>query len=280
MAEYERRRAEKEVAKAKKSGTIEKLPKSLENFQEYEENWRKTHYQGYTESQKEYIRRQYQEVFDNGEYHMAIKPADLEKAVQSGRFKNQIETGSSGGVLSFEARKKVTKNLFGADVDHMLPRDFEKYGYLGHRDFVRDAKEASATSDYGSVIIRFNKRALANRVTYTHSDSYGGSLAGTHIAGHDGNNVTISGIEDLPRVQKEVLNTLMFASNETLHNPNGLAHALGGAYFELQYHGDLLITDVESVCFTDYIPGDVVTALKELGIKVYKLTGGQILDEL
>ena len=53
---------------------------------------------------------------------------------------------------------------------------------------------------------------------------------------------------------------------------------MGCRYWELQYHGDLTINDVESICFTRYDKptDDVLKQLKDLDIKVYKLAGGKL----
>ena len=52
-----------------------------------------------------------------------------------------------------------------------------------------------------------------------------------------------------------------------------------GSYFELQYHGHLSINDVESVTFSDTLPGNfdvILGKLKRKGVKVYQVKGGSL----
>ena len=253
-------------------------PKSLENFDKYEEEWRNTNYDQFTDTQKVFIRQNLQELFDNSEYHLAINPDTLEKVVDSGRFMNQFETGSSRGLFDNDIRKKATKQLFGSDVDTMSASDFEKYGYLGHMDFVVDASDSNARQ-YGSAIVRFKKESLNDRVTYTLGDSLGGAMSQTHIAGHDGQNVTISGIEDSSYVRSKVLNSrLIKVPGSMTHNPHELADETRSGYIELQYHGDLLLSDVQSVCFRRDPPQTLINKLKGLKIKTYKIEGGHSVE--
>ena len=256
----------------------ESVPKTLEKYESYEKEWKNSHYNEYSESQKEFVRQSIQEMFDNSEYHMAINPDTLEKVVDSGRFMNQFETGSSRGLFDNDIRKKATKQLFGSDIDTMSASDFEKYGYLGHMDFVVDASDSNARR-YGSAIVRFKKESLNDRVTYTLGDSLGGAMSQTHIAGHDGQNVTISGIENSGYVRSKVLNSrLVKVPGSMTHNPHELADEIRSGYIELQYHGDLLLSDVQSVCFRRDPPQTLINKLKGLKIKTYKIEGGHSVE--
>ena len=69
---------------------------------------------------------------------------------------------------------------------------------------------------------------------------------------------------------KDIFNTLLLANDEDLKNPNKMAHKFSSAYIELQYHGDLIINDVDSVCFTeDILDNSIIDKLKDSGVKVY-----------
>ena len=247
---------------------------TLKNFDEYEKEWIDTHFEYLNDSQKEFMRSQMQAMFDNCEYHMAISEDSLEKVLQGGRFKSIIEIDENN--LMVEGRRIVTEKAFGCDESTLTGAQHEKYGYLGNRDFVKDAREATALGEdsYGDVIVRFKRENLVNRVTYTYNDSYGMCQLGDCIAGNDGDNVSIAGIEPSERKAKGVLSLLMMASDEDLKNPNRMAHLFGSSYIELQFHGEVGVGDIESVCFTGAVKNQgLVTRLKESGIKVYHVDG-------
>ncbi len=58
-----------------------------------------------------------------------------------------------------------------------------------------------------------------------------------------------------------------------------LTSDLGVRYIELQYHGELKLDEVESICFTDKLPSiHRLESLKNKGIKLYKIEGGKIVE--
>ncbi len=263
---------EKDLTESEKSDKIV-LPKSLENFDEHQQKWVDSHFL-MRKRDKEVLQEGIQSVIDSNAYSMRVSAKNLQGIIDNG-FLNQFETGTSGGTLSSHTRKTASHRLFGDDTDNMKDSEFEKYGYLGSTDFAVDAK-TSATGQYGSTIIHFNKDKLKDRVTYTVDDSLGNAMYGEVAGGKIGKECSISGVplyntSDLLEYFKE-------SDWNEIDNADELAQVIGCRYWELQYHGDLTMDDVESICFTRYDKPteDVLKQLKDLGIKVYKLAGGKL----
>lgn len=256
------------------------LPKSLENFDEYQRNWVDRHFI-MTRKEKKVLQEGIQAVIDSNAYSMRVNAKDMQKIINGG-FKNQFETGSSGGTLSHSRRKTISKKLFGAEVDEMKISEFEKYGYLGSKDIRADYK-SSATSQYGKTIVKFKKDRLKDRVTYTVDDSLTNGIYDEVIGGKIGDECSISGVPvfntgDLIEYFKE-------SDLAAIDNADELAQLMGCRYWEIQFHGKLTIDDVESICFTktdrDIVTNETIKQLKEHKIKVYEIRGrGSDLIEL
>lgn len=249
------------------------LPKSLENFDEYQQQWVDKHFI-MRKKDKETLQEGIQSVVESNAFSMRVSAKNMQSIIDNG-FLNQFETGTSGGTLSSQTRKTASYRLFGNEASKMKDSEFEKYGYLGSTDFAVDAK-TSATSQYGSTIIHFDKDKLKDRVTYTVDDSLGNAMYGEVAGGKIGKECSISGVpiyntDDLLEYFKE-------SDWNEIDNADNLAQTIGCRYWELQYHGDLTINDVESICFTkrDKPTDDVLEQLKDLGITVYKLSGGKL----
>lgn len=95
-------------------------------------------------------------------------PVDAVKILESGRFKSQFETGTSGGTLSNDVRRRAERVGLGAPLD--LPADRRPiYGYLdtseiGHPD---------RAYGYGSVKWVLKNEVRDTRTTVTWGDSLG-----------------------------------------------------------------------------------------------------------
>ena len=266
---------EKDLTKLKKSDTIE-LPESLKNFDDYQSKWIEDNFSQLSEKQREMLENGIQKVLDNNAYSMRVRSSDLQSIIDNG-FQNQLQSKKSGGTLSVSDRKTASYRLFNDDSLHMNPSQFEKYGYLGSNDFLVD-DDVSETWQYGRTIVKFSKERLKNRVTYTIDDSLGNALFNRVIGGKIGDKSTISGIpkDDVGYV----IDRFKYAEREDWYDADTLAQEMGFRYWELQYHGDLAIDDVESICFTgkDDTTEDIIDQLKKLGIKVYRIKGGELID--
>lgn len=248
-----------------------KLPITLSNFKEYGDTWEKSVViKELTVEQIELIGNKMSEVINNSEYAMRVNSKILDTILDDGRFKNQFETKTSGGALNFDYRKKATKQLFGKGAIKDV-KNYEKYGYLGTKDFIEDAHDYKI-QQYGNCIIHFDKKYLKNKVTYTLDDSLGQALNKVTVAG-DSENPRVNGInkkhlkEWVPWFEKR-RNKMLEISDFMKDTPI--------RYIELQYHGELKIDFIKEICFTGQyteVPDELVKKIKSKGIKVFKLEG-------
>lgn len=247
------------------------LPITLSNFKEYGDTWEKSVViKELTVEQIELIGNKMSEVINNSEYAMRVNSKILDTILDDGRFKNQFETKTSGGALNFDYRKKATKQLFGKGAIKDV-KNYEKYGYLGTKDFIEDAHDYKI-QQYGNCIIHFDKKYLKNKVTYTLDDSLGQALNKVTVAG-DSENPRANGInkkhlkEWVPWFEKR-RNKMLEISDFKKDTPI--------RYIELQYHGELKIDFIKEICFTGQyteVPDELVKKIKSKGIKVFKLEG-------
>lgn len=247
------------------------LPTTLSNFKEYGDTWEKSVVsKELTVEQIELIGNKMSEVINNSEYAMRVNSKILDTILDDGRFKNQFETKTSGGALNFDYRKKATKQLFGKGAIKDV-KNYEKYGYLGTKDFIEDAHDYKI-QQYGNCIIHFDKKYLKNKVTYTLDDSLGQALNKVTVAG-DSENPRANGInkkhlkEWVPWFEKR-RNKMLEISDFMKDTPI--------RYIELQYHGELKIDFIKEICFTGQyteVPDELVKKIKSKGIKVFKLEG-------
>lgn len=247
------------------------LPTTLSNFKEYGDTWEKSVVsKELTVEQIELIGNKMSEVINNSEYVIRVDSKILDTILDDGRFKNQFETKTSGGALNFDYRKKATKQLFGKGAIKDV-KDYEKYGYLGTKDFIEDAHDYKI-QQYGNCIIHFDKKYLKNKVTYTLDDSLGQALNKVTVVG-DSENPRANGInkkhlkEWVPWFEKR-RNKMLEISDFMKDTPI--------RYIELQYHGELKIDFIKEICFTGQyteVPDELVKKIKSKGIKVFKLEG-------
>ena len=274
--EWQEKYLKNEVEKSEKNDIIKETkintPKTLKNHENYIDEYYDREIKGLISKEDEAIvANKLQNTIDSSEFSMRFKSSNIDSLLDSGRFMNQFETGTSGGTISNKFRKEATKNLFGA-ADKLKKTDYEKYGYLANSDFLKDSIRNGTLDMYGDTIIRFNKDTLKGRVTFTVDDSLGNAVlkkviaSGTDKAG-------ISAID----VRKMRSYTDILKHTEATDVAD-LTSDLGARYIELQYHGELLLSDVKEICFTDKIPNnESIIKLKKAGIKLYKLEGDKIV---
>lgn len=251
------------------------LPKSLENFDEYQQKWVDQNMY-MSKKNKQTLQEGIQAVLDNNAYSMRVNARDMQSIIDNG-FLNQFETGTSGGTLSTQYRRTASYRLFGNDAKNMAANEFEKYGYLGSMDFKVDAKTCQA-GQYGRTIVKFKKDELKDRVTYTVDDSLGNALHNDVIGGKIGDKCSISGVplsnaDDLLEYFKE-------SDWADINNADEIAQLMGCRYWEIQFHGKLSIDDVDSICYTgrDNPTDEILKQLKDHGVKVYKFASNKLSE--
>ena len=263
--------SDKSIQKGYNINNKVELPTTLSKFKEYGDTWEKSIVsKELTVNQIELIGNKMSEVIKNSEYAIRVDTKIFDKILDDGHFKNQFETKTSGGALNFDYRKKATKQLFGKGAIKDI-KDYEKYGYLGTKDFIEDAHDYNLRQ-YGNCIIHFDKKYLKNKVTYTLDDSLGQALNKVTVAG-DSENPRANGInkkhlkEWVPWFEKR-RNKMLEISDFKKDTPI--------RYIELQYHGELKIDFIKEICFTGQyteVPDELVKKIKSKGIKVFKLEG-------
>lgn len=216
-------------------------------------------------------------LFETNQFCMNFSPVIIESLLRKG-FLNQLQTAKdkeiphkTSGSYTPKNRRKASENMFGTP-PKTRAADFEKYGYLGNPlDEADDA--ADGAKWYGRATIIFRKDRVKERVTYTFTDSLGPALGflNNPVPGKDGDEPswegaafvsTYSGMRD--RVEQAPA------------KKSKISDVVKSAYMELQYHGELTMSDVESIVLRKaddmkYITPDVQEALDALGVKVIKL---------
>lgn len=259
------------------------IPITLKNFEEHSKKWKTEIIDNIlTEEEQKNLKNKITNIIDNSELSMRYKSIHLENLVNTNKFMNQFETGTSGGGLSEVHRMNASKNLFG---HNLRKKDFiysEKYGYLSDRSYVKDynyAFKGDGVFQYGDIIVRFNKEKLKGKITYTLDDSLGIGATKASVAGDFNSNFGIgidkarlktyyTGISELKDTDSAIELT------EKLRETNGRFR-----YFELQYHGNISLDDVDEMCFTGNLPSDeVLKKLKDKNIKIFKIEGDKDVE--
>ena len=278
---------EKEVEKPKE---IEEVPsvgtafsygldlahKTLQNFVDNAKKWYNSHIESQLSADdinasSEALKK----VIDNSAYSMRFRSANIDKLIESGRFMNQFETGTSGGTLNAKYRRQATNQLFGLSGKRLKKSEFEKYGYFGnkdaYKDFAYNLTSYNGVFQYGDVIIHFKKDKVANKTTFTVNNSLGPAVSKKVVADNP-NRPNLVGIDN--RVLKESVDLLKTGKIET---PEEASKALGVRYLGVQYHGDVNLSDVSSMYFTNTPSEKQIQSLKEFGINLYVKEGDQFV---
>ena len=101
--------------------------KTLQNFVDNAKKWYNNHIESrLTPEEIELSRNVLKEVISNSAYSMRFKSANIDKLIESGRFMNQFETGTSGGTVNTKYRRQATNQLFGLSGKRLKKPDFEK----------------------------------------------------------------------------------------------------------------------------------------------------------
>lgn len=270
--------AKEGINKIEKGDKKEEVPATLKNFEKHSQEWEdEVVKKQLSEEQIKVINDYMKNIIDKNEFCMRRKPSTLEKIVKDGRFKNQFETNTSGGLLGAKERNRGANQLFGEGQELLKGHEREKYGYLGSSDYIEDANSLSL-QQYGTCVIRFNKNKLLNRTTYTLDDSLGPAILEELTA----SNVNMPRANGISKYDLQKVYDLI--KQKKVNNLNDLVRKTNSHYFELQYHGDLKIDDISEVCFTWDMPNEeTIEILREKGIKLFRRIfegGGEKIIEI
>lgn len=243
--------------------------KTLNNFDEYAKEWYNKEVKSKLEFEEiQVVSDKLKNMFDNSSYAMRFKSKNIDSLIETERFMNQFETGTSGGTIHEGYRKKATKNLFGVESNRMRKKNYEKYGYFGNvnvnEDYLHNVSYDRGVSQYGDVIIHFSKEKVSEKVTFTIDNSLGLAFYEEIIADNPNSPHLLSVNR---RYFDEYISTMKTNDFKT---PEELTKLLDIRYIEAQYHGEINIKDVSSMYFTSNKPtSNQIVALKKLGIDVY-----------
>lgn len=240
----------------------------------------------------DYIR----EAARNASYQIRVPNCAVLRAIlQSGRFKTQMETNSSGGDLGIENRKLFIRESFGIDPDQTAPAEYEIYGYASDGDLVQesrhDSQVGSRVSQYGQVVVKLKKDRMRDRTTMLLGDSLD-SFASARLGWADKPDLQMVRNRDcaIAAAYKH-----QYAQQNGADDPLSVERMLRDfetGYAELQFHGGVRLEDIESVTLlTDMytpegqvqgleqdIPKDLADQLKALGIQTKIVRGGEERD--
>lgn len=171
---------------------------------------------------------------------MRVTEDILIKILDDGKFKNQHETGTSGGGLNPTYREKAEKKAFGENL-----KDFPLYGYIAtSKSTSKDAFTPDAYY-YGGVKIIFNDN-VKSRTTITAGDSLG---------------MFANGVGTGSPLLKPTQDSL----DREVNKLTGLGRPSELDYIEAQIHGGLTVKDIEKVVISRKSPR-LEDSLREQGI--------------
>lgn len=233
--------------------------------------------QGITKKEADAIRERFARIVDNSAYSMRVPDDDiLNRILDDGKFKNQMETRDSMGNFDPDLRENVAGRMFGipnAELKKMAPSEFEKYGYLGTKDpTMKPPGNNFVATGYGDVVVRFKTDQVQDFTTMTRGDSLGQAIA-TPTPTKDPSiaacNFVRDAKENLGYVIEDIDSSIKQANGSI--NPESIARDSASQYFELQYHGELKTDYIESVSVSGegMLSPETIKRLKDKGIDVY-----------
>lgn len=183
--------------------------------------------------------------------------------LKDGRFKSQIETEASHGVLDITKRKNTTSRLFTMGEEREFSSDsYEIYGYLDN---------ASRASMYGDCKIVLKKENLLERTTFTVGDSLEliesgadpfASLVTNPSFSSWGQNVFSGSIPNAPQQLDRIRGDFSSIAKT--------GHLSSGNYVELQFHGGVSVVDIDYISLSRNAPNakEIEELAKKAGVKI------------
>ena len=197
----------------------------------------------------------------------------LEKIIDDGRFKNQLEVGKSRGSYSPRDRRRATKSLFFVQ-ETVEDAEHEFYGYLGSKDALDDFKNTGSEDTYGTYISVKFKDDIKDYTTMTVGDSLAAALDNQLIPTKvtDVKHFPVRDYDYARRYEKyqkikdiDVENMSIKKSIKEIHS----------SYIETQMHGGVTLDMIDSIDILEEelasIPDSLIRKLEKNGIKINKV---------
>lgn len=286
---------------------------TLRNFDFTREERKSDYYRTLDKEKEQAAKAKMKDVLENKtSFVRYFKGKRILSILESGKIASQLETGVYGdsaceypttrikftnktfgcGISTYDAdelrgkiRSGVSKyglKYFQDNIDNFLTpseqkiynqyKSTEKYGMMAPADLKKIIKEGDTTGyGDGTTFVKFKKDRIFNRTTYTIGDSLGGSQLPIRLS--DG-------------FDKYCSYNPNYAANHILEkNFDNYDDFLLYDYFELQFHGDLGLDDMELICSKpDYWnSSDGKKSLKIMqdnGIKAYAPTRSRNMLEV
>ncbi len=222
------------------------------------------------------------QIINHGAFYLRVHVASLEGILESKSIKSVMETGKGATNGGMDTRREVTEALFGCNAKKLLPSEFPKYGFLSQPDALKDLYvNGGMWCQYGDVSIQLKKYRLFHRTTLCVGDSVNfgrcyqliptrvDDVKATCICGlsHDGDPLMKMGD---PMAAYAIFAQWILEKKLTINNFPLIEEVAKDVppifdFFELQYHGELDITqDVERI---DIAPSSPEENEKLLGLK-------------
>jgi len=194
---------------------------------------------------REELADEYGRVMDNAQAAIRAPPGVIPDILDSGRFKNQHETGTSGGWLDSDGRREFEEGYMGVP-DDRDDSEMPVYGFAS-AEGAETSDEPDDLAGYGSASIRLSDEAKES-ATVTFGDSYSanGGMGGGDDLSHAATPANDPGEESL-----DVGNIPIG------HDADTQLELLRGAddptdlemYNEMQFHGGVGADEIEEVKF-------------------------------
>lgn len=234
-------------------------------------------------------------ALETGGVFVRVRPATLEKILDSGRIKSQFETDRTAVKSTTEIRRQVEGLFYGYKADS--PNEQRPiYGYLSadrkgrvtKNSAAKDAVEEDWLDGYGPVAVKL-KSSVHERTTISHGDSIdvaakSSAVAPVKLTNPDWHGALVdypSLYETTPAKAKEYAHD-HFTSREgrdhmfnakpgdTIDSEawtNKVAQWSRRGYVEAQVHGQVKVSDIERVVFHKPPTSSLKKRLRELGIE-------------
>ena len=207
--------------------------------------------------------QQVEEAIEKFDFSTRTDSESVLHILEDGRFKSQIETQSSHGLLDVEKRKSTTSKLFTMGEESDFADDaYEIYGYLDN---------APRASMYGDCQIIIKNENLFERTTFTVGDSlelidsgadpFASLITEPNFSSY-GQNVFSDSIPNAPQQLERIRKDFEGIAEK--------GHLLSGNYVELQFHGGVSVEDVDYIIMSKNSPhsSKIKELAEKMGVKI------------